>query len=66
MTMTWQRPGSRLSYTVCSTLGEYVLVRDAIWVEARAEEETEAHRLMNSIMSKAGRPFLDLKVNFSD
>jgi DNA polymerase-1 len=43
-----------------------MLVHDAIWVEAPIREEKEVHRLMDKIMRTAGRPFLDLKVDFSD
>ncbi len=43
-----------------------MLIDDAIWVEAPAKEEKEARRLMNKIMATAGRPFLEMKVDFSD
>jgi DNA polymerase I len=43
-----------------------MLIHDAIWVEAPEERETEVNRLMDKIMSTAGRPFLELKVDFSD
>lgn len=38
--------------------------RHAFWVEALAKEE--ARRLMDKIMRTAGRPFLELKVDFLD
>ncbi len=43
-----------------------VLIHDAVWVEPPAGEEKEARRLMDKIMSTAGRPFLEMKVDFSD
>ena len=43
-----------------------LLIHDAIWVEAPLEEEKEAHQLMEKMMRTAGRPFLDLTVDFSD
>jgi DNA polymerase-1 len=43
-----------------------MLIHDAIWVEAPADEKEEARRLMDKIMSTAGKPFLELKVDFSD
>jgi DNA polymerase I-like protein with 3'-5' exonuclease and polymerase domains len=43
-----------------------MLIHDAIWVEAPVNEEQEANRLMDKIMSTAGRPFLELTADFSD
>lgn len=43
-----------------------MLIHDAVWVEAPADEEEEARRLMDKIIGTAGRPFLELKVDFSD
>jgi DNA polymerase I len=40
-----------------------MMIHDAIWIEAPAGEETEACRLMNRIMSTAGRPLLEMKVD---
>jgi DNA polymerase I-like protein with 3'-5' exonuclease and polymerase domains len=43
-----------------------MLIHDAIWVEAPVEEEREAHRLLDKVMRTAGRPFLELKADFSN
>jgi DNA polymerase-1 len=42
-----------------------MLIHDAVWVEAPVKEAEEARRLMDKIMSSAGRAFLELKVDFS-
>jgi DNA polymerase I-like protein with 3'-5' exonuclease and polymerase domains len=42
-----------------------MMIHDAIRIEAPAEEE-EARRLMDEVMSKAGRPFLEMQADFSD
>jgi DNA polymerase I-like protein with 3'-5' exonuclease and polymerase domains len=41
-----------------------MLIHDAIWIEAPTEEKSNVHHLTERIMSTAGRPFLDLKVDF--
>ena len=43
-----------------------MLIHDAMWVEVPVKEERESHRLMDRIMSTAGRPFLELKTDFTD
>lgn len=43
-----------------------MLIHDAIWIEATNEEKQEIHHPMEPRMSTAGRPFLDLMVDFSD
>ena len=43
-----------------------MLIHDAIWIEAPTEEKEEARRLMERIMSTAGKPFVELKVDFEN
>ena len=43
-----------------------MLIHDAIWIEAPMEEKHEVRPLMERIMSTAGRPFLELKVDFEE
>ncbi len=43
-----------------------MLIHDALWVECPAKEEKEARRFMGKIMSTAVRPFLEMRVDFSD
>jgi DNA polymerase I-like protein with 3'-5' exonuclease and polymerase domains len=43
-----------------------MLIHDAIWVEAPANERQQAQKLMEKMMRTAGRPFIELKVDFSE
>ena len=43
-----------------------MLIHDAVWIEAPIEEKSNVRHLMERVMSTAGQPFLELKVDFSD
>ncbi len=43
-----------------------MMIHDSLWVEAPHEEDDEVRHLMERMMTSAGKPFLDLKVDLED